>query len=64
MSKRLTIEEIQNKIRNIENSIYKGHKADEMELKYYLHPTDWLLWCRYQKLLTKRESEVSNDKTK
>ena len=61
MSNKLSVEEIRNKIRNIENSIYKGHKADEMELKYYLHPTDWLLWCRYQKLLKKREEEVVDE---
>ena len=64
MSKRLTVEEIKNKIFDIENTIYKGYKMDELELKHNLHPIDWTLWVRYQKLLTKRESEVSNDKTK
>ena len=58
MSKKLTVAEIENKIRNIENTIYNGHKADEMELKNYLHPVDWLQWCRYQKLLKKRKEEA------
>ena len=61
MSKRLTVEEIKNKIFDIENTIYKGYKMAELELKHNLHSIDWTLWVRYQKLLTKRESEVNNE---
>ena len=64
MSKRLTVEEIKDKIFDIENTIYKGYKMGELELSRNLHPIDWTLWVRYQKLLTKRESEVSNDRDK
>ena len=60
MSKRLTINEIQNKIHNIESKYYKGWNQNEWWWLYSgkPHPVDSGLWSRYHKLLNQRLNEI------
>ena len=64
MSKRLTIEEIDKKISNIENYYWKGHKATSTERIDWWSLSDRMQLGRLYKLKEKRESEVSNDTDK
>lgn len=60
MSKRLTINQIQNKIHMVESRYYKGWNRDEWWWLCSGQPSkqDTTLWLRYRKLLTKRLAEI------
>ena len=62
MTKKLTTNQIQDRIDNIESQYYKGHKQTEYwwRVSGDVDPTDRRLWTRYMKLLNKRKVEENN----
>ena len=64
MSKKLTIEQIEDRLFEVESRYYKGWKQDEYwwRVSGDVHPTDRRLWTMYNNMLNKRKQE--NDKEK
>ena len=56
---KLTLEQIDSKIAEIESRYYKGHKQGEewWRLSGQVHPVDRGLWVRYQNLKNKRRQK-------
>ena len=56
MNKKLTINDIKQKINNIENNYYKGYNQSEewWRITGEVHPTDRRLWVYYHNLLNKK----------
>ena len=56
MTKPLTIEQIYERIADIEGSYYKGHKQNEewWRITGDVHPTDRKLWTFYHNLKNKK----------
>ncbi len=63
MSKRLTLEEIQDRIDDIEGKYYKGYSQTEYWWRVTgdVHPTDRRLWTFYHGLKNKREEEYDDE---
>ena len=57
MSKKLTLEQVNQKIRDIESRYYKGHKATSTEIMDWWDLKDKMQYGRLLKLKWKRESE-------
>ena len=64
MSKKLTVEQIEDRLFKVESRYYKGWKQDEYwwRVSGDVHPTDRRLWTMYNNMLNKRKQE--NDKEK
>ena len=64
MSKKLTVEQIEDRLFEVESRYYKGWKQDEYwwRVSGDVHPTDRRLWTMYNNMLNKRKQE--NDKEK
>ena len=64
MSKKLTINDIKQKINNIENSYYKGYNQSEewWRITGEVHPTDRRLWTYYHNLLNKKSGGINESK--
>jgi len=60
MSKKLTVEQIKDRLFEVESRYYKGWGKDEYwwRISGDVHPTDRRLWTRYNTLLNKREAET------
>ena len=56
MTKKLTLNQIQDRIDNIESQYYKGHKQTEYwwRISGDVHPQDRRLWTYYHNLKNKR----------
>tara|TARA_A100001388_G_scaffold62945_1_gene43943 strand:+ start:990 stop:1334 length:345 start_codon:yes stop_codon:yes gene_type:complete len=68
MSKKLTAEQIEDRLRQVEGRYYKGNKQDEYwwRVSGDVHPTDRRLWTMYNNMLNKvkEKEKVSLDKVK
>ena len=64
MSKKLTVEQIEDRLFEVESRYYKGWKQDEYwwRVSGDVHPNDRRLWTMYNNMLNKRKQE--NDKEK
>ena len=64
MGKKLTVEQIEDRLFEVESRYYKGWKQDEYwwRVSGDVHPTDRRLWTMYNNMLNKRKQE--NDKEK
>ena len=62
MAKKLTLEQIQDRIDGIESSYYKGHKQNEYwwRISGDVHPQDRRLWAYYNNLKNKRNMGKNN----
>jgi len=65
MSNKLTVNQIKDRLFEVESRYYKGWKENEYwwRISGDVHPTDRLLWTRYTNLLNKRKEENINAKT-
>ncbi len=63
MSKRLTVEQIKEKLFEVESRYYKGWKQNEYwwRVSGDVHPTDRRLWTKYTNLINKRKEESDNE---
>lgn len=63
MTKKLTLNQIQDRIDNIESQYYKGHKQTEYwwRISGDVHPQDRRLWTYYHNLKNKRNVERENE---
>ena len=64
MTKKLTIEEIEDRLCDVESRYYNGYSQTEYwwRVSGNVEPTDRRLWTRYIKLLNKRKMEMNNDR--
>ena len=62
MAHKLSVEQIKEKLFNIECQYYKGWKESEYwwRVSGDVHPTDRRLWVRYTNLLNQRRKEDAN----
>ena len=60
MTKKLTLEQVNQKIRDIESGYYKGHKATSTEIMDWWDLKDKMQYGRLLRLKWKRESEEEN----
>ena len=63
MTNKLTVEEIKDRLFNIESNYYNGWSQTEYwwRVSGDVYPTDRRLWTRYTKLLNKRKNEEMNN---
>ena len=63
MTKRLTLEEIQGRIDDLEGQYYKGSRQTEewWRITGDVHPTDRRLWTYYHRLKNQREMEGNDE---
>ena len=59
MSKKLTVELIEDRLCDVESRYYKGYSQTEYwwRVSGNVNPNDRRLWTRYNKLLNKRKNE-------
>ena len=62
MTKKLTVEEIEDRLCEVESRYYNGYNQTEYwwRVSGNVEPTDRRLWTRYIKLLNKRKMEENN----
>ena len=65
MSNKLTVDQIKDRLFEVESRYYKGWKENEYwwRVSGDVDSTDRRLWTRYQNLLNKRKEENINAKT-
>jgi hypothetical protein len=63
MSNKLTVEQIKDRLFEVESRYYKGWKENEYwwRVSGDVHPTDRRLWTRYINLLNKRKKENEDE---
>jgi len=63
MTKKLTVEEIEDRLYDVESRYYKGYSQTEYWWRVSGNATtkDKRLWTRYTKLLDKRKNEEKNN---
>ena len=63
MTKKLTVEQIKDRLWDVESRYYKGPSQTEYwwRVSGNVDPTDRRLWTRYSKLLNKRKMEMNNE---
>lgn len=63
MNKRLTVEQIKEKLFEVESRYYKGWKQNEYwwRVSGDVHPTDRRLWTKYTNLINKRKKENEDE---
>ena len=66
MSKKLTAEQIKDRLREVESRYYKGHKQDEYwwRVSGDVNPDDRRLWTRYNNMLNKVKEKISLEQVK
>lgn len=63
MSNKLTVEQIKDRLFEVESRYYKGWKENEYwwRVSGDVRPADRRLWTRYINLLNKRKKEIENN---